>query len=478
MSTPTFSSDLLSPTQASPSRIKSQASVLDSTELPPSKKVKLEHNVAEQPASPASAKPEVGTKNVEPENTSRDPHRPKGHSPGPSRSHIQSASQDGGQEKFDSLVDVMGSAGVDLQAEEEAIQQRELLENSASTANQAEGRSQGDELYLQVYPLAFKVHTIAQKHGLGVDAAVLNYISLATRTRFRNLIEAMITSSRHRSWSSHHHPAPTFRNGGPMYEEVIRSDPQRQLAALERAEKGDEVIRRRARAERDESLSSPSSSFLLDGSSADQGVDGGFSTPRGGMDEKKKLKRMGPGVLARNLSDDVRKRLADSTAMRNLGGSTSKYSWLQTGATFGGSFSSPLQSKGKFKTNGGGLTSGDGDTTPTPNRVVSLPKPKFAPQAPAPKGGDSDLGSVGQGPLTRPAEGPEAGAGQTTSTPGAWGDVSARQAAKEEEDKKARLRVTIRDALFALEYERSAGVGRGSGESILYKNRVNPSNVN
>ncbi len=37
---------------------------------------------------------------------------------------------------------------------------------------------------------------------------------------------------------------------------------------------------------------------------------------------------------------------------------------------------------------------------------------------------------------------------------GAWGDVTARQAAKEEEERQARLKVTLRDALFALEYER------------------------
>lgn len=45
------------------------------------------------------------------------------------------------------------------QAEEEAIQQRDLMEHSQLAAGEAE-QGQDDDLYLQVYPLAFKVHTI------------------------------------------------------------------------------------------------------------------------------------------------------------------------------------------------------------------------------------------------------------------------------------------------------------------------------
>lgn len=50
--------------------------------------------------------------------------------------------------------------------------------------------------------------------------------------------------------------------------------------------------------------------------------------------------------------------------------------------------------------------------------------------------------------------------------------MTARQAAKEEEERQARLKVTLRDALFALEYERRAGAGHGSGEALLYRIRA------
>lgn len=348
------------------------------------------------------------------------------------------------KDNFDSLVDVMGASGVDLQAEEEAIQRRELIQQSHN-ARQSGAQPDDDELFLQVYPLAYKVHTLAQGSGLSVDAAVLNYLSLAARTRLKNVLETMIASSRHRSWSSHQHPPPMYPSTSqPMYHENILSDPVKQLAALEKAERADEARRRRERLARDEESSAMAAGLGGD----DMDLDDGTGTPRG--DARKKPKKIGPGVAARNMSEDVRKRLADSTAMRNLGGGSSKYSWLSGGSTFPSTFSPLGGKKAKPDPNGG-------DDANTPSR---LPKPKFAPQ-PAVNNWSGAGSNEG-------VSGGSAGAGAT----GAWGDVAARQAAKEEEERQARLRVTLRDALFALEYERKAGAGYGSGESLLYRIRA------
>ncbi|KAJ1021893.1 hypothetical protein NDA16_003655 [Ustilago loliicola] len=242
------------------------------------------------------------------------------------------------KDNFDSLVDVMGASGVDLQAEEEAIQHRERMEQSQNARDKG-AQPDDDELFLQVYPLAYKVHTLAQQHGLSVDAAVLNYLSLAARTRLKNILENMIASSRHRSWSSHQHPPPMFPSTSqPMYHEQILSDPVKQLAALEKAERGEEARRRRERLARDEESSALAAGLGGD----DMDMDDGTGTPKG--DGRKRPKKIGPGVAARNMSEDVRKRLADSTAMRNLGGGSSKYSWLSGGSTFPGTFS-PLGGK-------------------------------------------------------------------------------------------------------------------------------------
>lgn len=349
------------------------------------------------------------------------------------------------KDNFDSLVDVMGASGVDLQAEEEAIQRRELMQQSQNAQHNG-AQPDDDHLFLQMYPLAYKVHTLAQQHGLSVDAAVLNYLSLAARTRLKNILESMIASSRHRSWSSHQHPPPIFPSTSePMYHEQIISDPIKQLAALEKAERGQEARRRRERLARDQESSALAAGYGAD----DMDIDDGTGTPK--PDGRKRPKKVGPGVAARNMSEDVRKRLADSTAMRNLGGGSTKYSWLSGGSSFPSTFS-PLGAK-KAK-----AEQGAAEDATTPGR---LPKPKFAPQPSV-----SNWSSAGA------ADTNSAGSTANPVSTGAWGDVAARQAAKEEEERQARLKVTLRDALFALEYERRAGVGHGSGEALLYKIRA------
>ncbi len=121
-----------------------------------------------------------------------------------------------------------------------------------------------------------------------------------------------------------------------------------QLAALEKAERGDEARRRRERLARDEESSALAAGLGGDG---DMDMDDGTGTPKG--DGRKRPKKIGPGVAARNMSEDVRKRLADSTAMRNLGGGSSKYSWLSGGSSFPSTFSPLGGKKAKADPNGG-----------------------------------------------------------------------------------------------------------------------------
>lgn len=240
-----------------------------------------------------------------------------------------------------------------------------------------------------------------------------------------------------------------------MYHEVLLSDPRKQLAALERADRGDEAHRRKERLARDEQAAAAASGLTTEGGDGEGGEAGGDGAR---ADGKKKPKKIGPGVAARTMSEDVQKRLANSTAMRNLGGgASSKYSWLSGGSSFGSGMMSPLSGTNKVKTEANGDKDGGG----TPSR---LPKPKFAPQPSF--GGLKSASQDGPGD-----EASGTGTGKSRAS-GAWGDVSARQAAKEEKEKKERLKVTLRDALFALEYERSGGAGHGSGEAILYRVRA------
>ncbi|KAK0555679.1 hypothetical protein OC846_001644 [Tilletia horrida] len=531
----------------------------------------------------------------------------------------------------DSLGDVMGSSGVDLRAEEEAMQSQSRFGSqshsqyssgsygSSSTAREshrAHASSQGSSsyyqqtpqsqqkrpsggLFLEVYPLSMKVHSIAAMHGLGVEPDVLNYLSLTARTRFRNLAESMIAAARHRLWSTPHaRPPPMFdrpepiANGHsyhgdgqdeeprPMYHEQLISDPSKQLSALEKVEREEEGRARRrrlARIEREAAekaflaalqeegktgggngsgvaggsahRSGPAAAALApkgEGADGDtvmaNGGDKGAGTPGvngvgGGAKASKKNKAKGDGTegpdgpkkkrqkkntdgasagagvggaggasgaggagagseasttgtrVSRkyNLSEDVQKRLTDSTATQLIGGKA--YGWMTGAGAASGS-------SGKGKKKGAAAdTAAEGGAT-----GKKLPAPRFG-SASAKRaagdddddgGGRADTGSDRKGKSSPSVKQESRRRSDSTShhhnhhdhkssshshmgSVGAWGDVSARKAAKEEAERLRRLRVQMRDALFVLEEESGrigGGMGRGMGGRALMKARA------
>ncbi|WFC99698.1 hypothetical protein MYAM1_002443 [Malassezia yamatoensis] len=337
------------------------------------------------------------------------------------------------QTGVDHLVDALGFSGVDLRAEEAFIQQNSFWEEANQAANAAIGSTRSArDLYLNVYPLSAMVHRVAKQYGLKVDPAALDYLSIATRIRFRNLLESMVRVSRHRAWSSHQRPPPLNEEGQAMYQEMLTSNPGKQLAAIEKAERIEEGNWRRMRLEREEA----------DAAAQEAAANG--EDPSGTPNALKRAKRpMGPS--GRNLSEDVRKRLADSTAMRHLGANNvaSRYSWLQSPGVRTTPRPAPRDNE---ETD---LPSPQPDS-PQVMAGQSLPRPRFAPQTPAP------------GTRMAPSQGHA----------GVWSDVATRQAAQREQERAAKARVTFRDALAALEREEAAGAGRGSGRRALYVARA------
>ncbi|WFD43918.1 hypothetical protein MPSI1_002583 [Malassezia psittaci] len=337
------------------------------------------------------------------------------------------------QTGVDHLVDVLGFSGVDLRAEEAFIQQNSFWEEANQAANAAIGsKGSAQDLYLNVYPLSAMVHRVAKQYGLKVDPATLDYLSIATRIRFRNLLESMVRVSRHRAWSSHQRPPPLNDDGQAMYQEMLTSNPGKQLAAIEKAERIEEGNWRRLRLEREEA----------DAAAQEAAANG--EDLSGTPNALKRAKRpVGPS--GRNLSEDVRKRLADSTAMRHLGANNvaSRYSWLQSPGVRTTPRPAPRDNE----------ETDQRSPQPDSPQVVpgqNLPRPRFAPQTPAP------------GTRMAPSQGHA----------GVWSDVATRQAAQREQERAAKARVTFRDALAALEREEAAGSGRGSGRRALYMARA------
>jgi hypothetical protein len=245
----------------------------------------------------------------------------------------------------------------------------------------------------------------------------VNYLALAVRARLQDLITQMIAASHHRTDTQFDRPASLYEDGTPMWSIAVRSDVAKQLAALEKAEREDEMKVRRERKERAE-LAAQQAKDL-----AGQGVGGSGASPEGGFDDgeggglKKKRKKDGPGVTARNMSEDVRKKMSNAVASQaaGLGG---KYAWMNAA-----------------------------------NAPAATPKGKGGAQSTATSAAAGPSGSSATPTTPTPASGwsrPYLPTKKSTSGP----------AQPAEEDN--RTVVTLRDAIFVVEKERGHGGGRGA----------------
>src|SRR5258708_3454661 len=252
------------------------------------------------------------------------------------------------------------------------------------------------------------MRAIGTKHKVPkIPEDAVNYVALALRARLHDLIVAMTAASAHRMNSQFDRTPSTYVDGTPMWRISVRRDVGRQLAALERAEREDEMRIRRERKE----LAAAQAAALA--AHAPGAATGDTEDGEGGPKNKKK-KADGPGVTAKNMSEDVRKKMSNAVASHAAGLSTGKYAWMNAS-----------------------------NASPAPP-----PKPKPA-ASPAPA------------TTTAPAASPATAAmGSSWARPYVLGSGKATSTAKEEED--TRRVITLRDALFVVEKERGHGAGRGA----------------
>lgn len=153
----------------------------------------------------------------------------------------------------------------------------------------------------------------------------VNYIALATRARLQELVEAMIEASAHRTDTQFDRPATQYEDGKPVWGILIRTDVSKQLAAIERVEREEETKVRRERKERADMAAAHAAALASQQTSTAMSVDGDDD----GQPKKKKKKADGPGVTARNMSEDVRKKMSNAVASQAAGLGT-KYAWMNT----------------------------------------------------------------------------------------------------------------------------------------------------
>ncbi|GAA5851981.1 hypothetical protein JCM9279_007046 [Rhodotorula babjevae] len=175
---------------------------------------------------------------------------------------------------------------------------------------------------------------------------------------------------------------------------------------------------------------------------------------------------LGPGKFG---TEDIKKRLADQTAMRSLGGRT--FSWLNNGPV-----GSPTPGGAGPSTPGGLLPKAKFGAQGSP-----MPQPNFAPNG-------AGVGGAGAGASTsklNPANSSDQGAARGgQQQDGAATDLmvsklnvpqmtdAQRTRTAHDEWAAGQRVVEARDLLFALDRERGMGTGRGSGRSAAVRGRA------
>ncbi|KAG0698688.1 transcription initiation factor TFIID component TAF4 family-domain-containing protein [Suillus ampliporus] len=329
----------------------------------------------------------------------------------------QPANANSGMDTSDvaTLNDALGSAGVDLRAEEESLQRSHDSHQSYRTFEDR-SRKQPATPSIDTRFLGTTMRSIGTEHKVTkIPEDSVNYLAIALRARLQDLVTAMVAAANHRTDTQFDRPSCLYDNGTPMWSIVVQSDVAKQLAALEKIEREEEMKVRRERKERADLAAAHAANLAAQASGGSaMAVDG---DEEGGA--KKKKKKEGPGVTARNMSEDVRKKMSNAVASQaaGLGG---KYSWMNA--------SNAPATGGKSKPGASSTATTSTATTTTPATT------------------------------TAPAVSTTAASSWVRPYIGKKGSPTSPQIGDDDD----RMPVTMRDAMFAIEKERGHGGGRGS----------------
>ncbi|KAI8973289.1 hypothetical protein BDF20DRAFT_837247 [Mycotypha africana] len=229
-------------------------------------------------------------------------------------------------------------------------QQQQQAPPLNTTANATKPQQELDEVKKEVVEETTKQPTITQNfmnremlkdkltkytssNHLELEPDVITLIALATEKRLERLLKHMIEAFKHRTESqTFTQPPVDEKTGHHPFKIVDVQDIKKQLLAIERVEREEERKRKEIilEKERKAQLGEDGAHDGGDGSgSQGTGGGGGGGGDDGDRPKKKKKKEMGPSVSARYMSDDVRNKTTNETALMIAGGVMK--SWMLTG---------------------------------------------------------------------------------------------------------------------------------------------------
>lgn len=309
-------------------------------------------------------------------------------------------------------------------------------------------RKQASNLSFDSSIIGTTMRSIGTQHKVNkIPDDAVTYLALALRTRLQGLIKAMIAAADHRANSQFDRAPSQYEDESPMWSVVVRRDTKKILDMLERIEREEEMKIRRERKEKSDAAAAQAAQASQSSGAAN--ADGSGSTPgAGGGDDqmditptvpvkKPKKKKDGPGVTAKNMSEEVQKRMSNAVATRGLG--LTKYAWMNSGSL---ASSSPAKSKASTATAGSNAASSG--TSGASASVVPTNK-------------DAPTSTTGTTSSTN-----------ATSATSTWAKPyvpAAQKAAAAVNQENEKRMVTMRDAMFVIERERGHGAGRGAARA-------------
>ncbi|KAF7318937.1 TAF4 domain-containing protein [Mycena chlorophos] len=218
------------------------------------------------------------------------------------------------------LNDALGSAGVDLRAEEETLQRSHGAQSSYNNnVFEDRARKQPSRPHFEVAHLSAKMRDIATHHkvvGSGIPEDCVNYLALALKARLQDLVEAMIHAAKYRTSAKFDKPASMYEDGTAAWGLMVRADVAKQLAALEKAEREEEERERELRFRREQALDKAIDAMLA---GDDMQVD--FPTEEEVWNDRKRRRKAGK-------SAEVQHQMTNQTANKAAGVPTR--TWMTT----------------------------------------------------------------------------------------------------------------------------------------------------
>ncbi|KAG8852620.1 hypothetical protein FRB91_006337 [Serendipita sp. 411] len=260
--------------------------------------------------------------------------------PGPGATSQRGGGDAGGVDRtsYNQLKDAMSVGGVSLRAEEQYAQRKGAIPSSTYTGTD---RIRKQTFFPEAY-LAEVLKSVASHHGLkGFKSGVLELTGLAVEQRMRELIEKATFASRHR-WDTQTDLMSSVTSGKdgeeegarvsmyadgktPVFDRSVKRDVGKQLLLIEKLEKEEEMRIRRERKEKQEQA--------RQGSAANSNtVNDDMDVEDDGPPKKKKKRAEGPGVQAKNMSEETKKKLSNTVA-NAAAGFGNRYAWMNAAST-------------------------------------------------------------------------------------------------------------------------------------------------